>query len=216
MLSNLTPVVKNLILINVIAWLGIMVFEYKFPGVYNYLILYKVDWLGFRQNLPHYDLFLQKFNRFMPHQLVTYFFMHSNRSFFHIVLNMLTFASLGPLVERVMGSKRFLALYLFSGLLGGLLTILFDTSVVPIVGASGAISGVLVAFAYYFPDLKLMIFLIPIQFTARKLVIGFAVISAVLILWNPGAGGLSHFGHLAGMASGLVYLWIDPRIRHMF
>ena len=125
-------------------------------------------------------------------------------------------AGLGPVTERVLGGKRFLRFYLFTGVVGGLLITLFDPSNAPVLGASGAISGVLVAFAIFFPDAKLGLLFIPIQFKARQFVIGLGILSAVLVvgqMFNPAIGGsISHFGHLAGMIAALLFYFVYERL----
>ncbi|MDX1909354.1 MAG: rhomboid family intramembrane serine protease [Bacteroidia bacterium] len=150
---------------------------------------------------------------FIPIQLVTSFFNHSHYSFFHILFNMLFLASLGSLVEMALGARRFLLYYLFSGVMAGVLLAFFDPSPVPVVGASTALSGVLVAVAYYFPDHRLGVLFIPVQFPARDFVLLYATGSVVLMFmgWrNPAWGGqISHFGHLAGMGAGMLYLVLE-------
>ncbi len=157
-----------------------------------------------------------KADRFKPLQIITHFFSHSITSIFHIFMNMFVLASFGPILEVVMGAKRFLRFYLFCGVIGGLLIALLDPSLSPVVGASGAIFGVMVAFAMYFPKEKLNIMFIPIGIEARKLVAGFGVISLVFVVLqylNIDAGGpISHFGHLAGMIAAILYFYIEKFI----
>jgi membrane associated rhomboid family serine protease len=127
---------------------------------------------------------------------------------------MLALASIGPLIELTIGPKRFLRFYLFCGVLGGILVAFLDPSVTPVVGASGAIFGVLVAFAIYFPHQKLMFFFLP-PIESRWIVIGLGLISAVLVVIQAlsidigSVGMLSHFGHLAGMLSAVLYFYLE-------
>jgi len=194
MFSQITPVVFNLMVINVIVFLGMMVL----PEYTYYFKLVKNDWV---LNRP-YDGDLS-----LPLQVVTHFFNHSG--FLHIGFNMLALSSMGSPVEHVLGSRRFLELYLFSGIIGGLLTATFDPSDVPVVGASGAICGVLVAYAYLFPESKLSILFIPWGIAARTFVLVFAGISVALIVFPFDRIGISHFGHLAGMVGALIYFGIQ-------
>jgi membrane associated rhomboid family serine protease len=144
-------------------------------------------------------------------QIVTHFFSHTE--IFHIVFNMMALISLGSGVEYVLGSKRFLEFYLFCGVLGGILITLFDPSPSPVLGASGAIFGVIVAFAVFFPREGLSIFFLP-PIEARWVAIGIGVVSLGLVITGMG-GSISHFGHLAGMIAALVYFGFF-KLRSMF
>ena len=216
-MNRLTPVVKNLLIINVLVWLSMFLLGSKFADLPREMALYKTNLLNLYDTTPEGNFIVEtdegprfipySANDFEPYQLVTHFFMHSQRSFFHILFNMILLFSLGPLVEMVMGSQRFLKFYLFSGFVGGIFVALFDPSPNPVVGASGALSGVLLAFAWFFPNEKLIIFPIPIPIKARSLVIGFAAISLALVVYSGQTGGISHFGHLAGMAAGALFLF---------
>jgi membrane associated rhomboid family serine protease len=158
----------------------------------------------------------QTFYSFLPVQAVTYMFTHGG--LIHILFNMFALYSIGQPVEHVMGSRKFLEYYLFSGVAGGALTAFFDPSPFPVVGASAAISGVLVAFALIFPTAKLMIFPIPVPIKAFNLGIFAFLLSLAFVVYsyiNPSAsmGGISHFGHLAGMVAGLGFLFGRKWIR---
>lgn len=155
-------------------------------------------------------------NAFHPVQIVTHFFTHSKTSLFHIIFNMFVLASFGPIVEMVIGSQRFLRFYLFCGVVGGIMIALLDPSPTPVVGASGAIFGVMVAFAMFFPREKLQIMFIPIGFEARKFIPAIGIISAVLVVLqyfgiNVG-GSISHFGHLAGMVAAGLYFYVEKNL----
>ena len=193
---NISKVVLNLIFLNV----GIFVLQYVIPGFRELLPLYEpgLPWLPAKYVMPD----------FKPYQVVTYFFAHGGPM--HILFNMYALASLGTQVEMVFGEKRFLAFYLFCGVFAGVALALLDPSRGVVVGASGAVSGVFTAYAIYYPNQRLSLMFIPIQFKARDLAIGIAAISGLLVLLSlkyPGAGGgISHFGHLAGMAAGWLFL----------
>ncbi|MEO0471837.1 MAG: rhomboid family intramembrane serine protease, partial [Bacteroidota bacterium] len=149
---------------------------------------------------------------FHPAQIVTSFFAHIE--IFHFLFNMLALASLGPMLEMVLGVKRFLRLYLFCGVFAGILLAFIDPSDASVLGASTAVSGVFAAFALMYPDRQISLFILP-PIEARKLLIGAAAISGVLMLvdLNGGdGGGISHFGHLAGMLGALVYQKIEPHL----
>jgi membrane associated rhomboid family serine protease len=135
-----------------------------------------------------------------PWTLVTYMFLHAG--FTHILFNMLGLYFFGPRVEQRIGSQRFFALYMISGITGGLLS--FYTPGVAIVGASGAIYGVLLAYARFWPRDKIFIWgIIPVE--VRWLVIIYTVIS--LMGWG---GGVAHFAHLGGFLGAFLYLlWME-------
>ncbi len=212
--NRITPVILNILIINFLVFLFLNLNVSKVEMVTSdwaeYFFLFKS---GVIWELP------AAFDKFQPLQLISNMFTHLD--FMHIFFNMFTLFSLGTAVEAVMGRRDFILLYLFSGIMGSILVTLFDPSPIPVMGASGALFGVLGAFAFYFPDLKLSLFFIPIGFRAKNLVIGTAVISAGLFAYNIFAehyigfasgdprilGGISHIGHLAGLVSGLLFLY---------
>ena len=135
-----------------------------------------------------------------PWTLVTYMFLHAN--FMHIFFNMLGLYFFGPRVEQRIGSSRFFALYMISGITGGLLS--FYNPRIPIIGASGAIFGVLMAYARFWPRDQMLIWgIIPIE--ARWMVMLYTVISLVGL-----GGGVAHFAHLGGFLGAFLYLmWLE-------
>lgn len=215
MFQNLTPVVKNLLIINVLVYLALVLLADRIPELADWFRLCKVNWLGLR-TVGADGNYIQQIDGefystptgpsdFRPIQLLTHFFAHDIRGIMHILFNMLMLFMIGPWVERAIGSKRFLHFYLFSGLVGGVIIAVFDPSAFPVVGASGALSGVLVAFGSLFPNEKMIIFPIPVPIKAINLVWGYAAFSIVMLLISPNAGGVSHFGHLAGMIAAVLY-----------
>lgn len=136
-------------------------------------------------------------------QPVTYLFLHG--SFFHLLFNMLTLYFLGPETERTMGSRHFLAMYLISGILGGLGWLwLSPNPGVPCVGASGAVYGILAAFATLYPQRQLMLMFFPVPIQAWKVVIGLALFEFI-VAGDP-ASGIAHTAHLAGAFAGFLYI----------
>jgi len=135
-----------------------------------------------------------------PWTLVTYMFLHAG--FTHILFNMLGLYFFGPRVEQRIGSSRFFALYMISGITGGLLS--FYTPMVSIVGASGAIFGVLLAYARFWPRDQMLIWgIIPIE--VRWLVLIYTLISLLGI-----GTGVAHFAHLGGFLGAFLYLlWME-------
>lgn len=139
-------------------------------------------------------------------QVLTYLLLHGNP--IHLLLNMFMLAFLGAEVERAIGARHFLVLYLLSGVLGGAgwlyLTYPYEGICV---GASGAIFGVLSAYATLFPhrEITFLLFLIlPLTMRAWVLAVGFAVVQLLLML-SPGMGGIAYAAHLAGAVAGFVY-----------
>jgi len=200
MLNRLTPVVKNILLANVAVFILMMVEPIR-EILWQYFALFKTDLVI--QHDPRLS------GMFQPVQIVTHFFNHAG--IMHIFFNMFIFALIGPGVEMVLGSERFLKFYLFCGVLGGILIALFDPSSGPVVGASGAIYGVMVAFALFFPREKFYLyFLVPIE--ARWLVIGVGIFSLFMVvrqfMGEPVGGNVSHFGHLAGMVAAISFFYL--------
>ncbi len=137
-----------------------------------------------------------------PWSIVTYMFAHSPGGISHIAFNMLALYIFGPRVELRLGSSRFIWLYLISGISGGLLSLLF-TPYALIVGASGAIFGVQLAFAKFYPHDRILIWgIIPVE--ARVLV----VIMTVLSIFGgfTGGGTTAHFAHLGGYVGAFFFL----------
>ena len=144
---------------------------------------------------------------FRPWTLVTYMFLHANIP--HILFNMLGLWFAGPRLEARLGGMRFVWLYLWSGIAGALLSLAF-TPHSAVVGASGAIFGVLLGFARYWPEERIFVWgVFPMQ--ARV----FVVLLTVLALFG-GFGAthdnIAHFAHLGGFAGGFLYLkWAERR-----
>jgi len=144
-----------------------------------------------------------------PWTLITYQFLHDPRGLGHIFFNMLGLFFFGPRLELRLGSRRFLGLYLVSGLVGALVHIAYTLlpigggANIPMVGASGAVFGVFFGYARFWPrDKILLFFVIPVEI--RTAVIGFTVVS---LLQGFGAvGNVAHFAHLGGFLGGWLYL----------
>lgn len=199
MMPRLTAVVKNLIIINAIVYFG------------SFLL----DNMGIGKAILY--LWPPGTEYFQPFQLVSHMFMHGSIS--HILFNMLTLYFLGPMVEYRIGAKKFLTLYLLSGfgalilhmviaycpLLTGASPLLEEFF--PVVGASGAVYGILIAFAYLFPDMKLMLLIPPIPIKAKYLAIGLIVFGLF-----AGTSGIqsqvAHFAHLGGALTAFIIMVI--------
>lgn len=197
---RLTPTVKVLILINVVMFVVTM------PALVAYYRTGVITWPIHLCVVPHSLL-----HRGFVWQLVTYMFLHGG--VFHIFFNMFALWMFGSELETRLGRGRFLQLYFISGIGAGLChTVASWGSRIPMLGASGAVFGVLVAFAMLFPDryITLFIFLFPLTLKAKHLVLGFA---AIEILWviSASRSGVAHTAHVGGLIFG--YLFMKSRYR---
>jgi membrane associated rhomboid family serine protease len=139
-------------------------------------------------------------------QVVTYMFVHGSWS--HIFFNMLALFLFGIQLERRMGSTEFLLYYFVTGIGAGIATVFINSAtgqgMIPVVGASGAIFALLLAFAAFFPDAKIFIFgILPIR--APVAVAAYAGIEIVSQFTNF-QSGVAHLTHLAGLGFGYLYL----------
>lgn len=228
LLNNISPVVKNLLIINVIFFLA----QNLVPG--------------FSEGFSLYYLYSDQFRAW---QVVTHFFMHGGIG--HIFFNMFALIMFGSALEKIWGAQRFLAFYFitafgaaflhqfvvgiqinqlqdgldssiiseiksngYSLLLGGQnwsdsitgeLNLLYNT---PVLGASGAVFGLLAAYAYYFPNTKLMLLFPPIPIKAKYFVIGYAAIELFSGISNRAGDNIAHFAHLGGALFGIILVLI--------
>lgn len=233
---NMTPVVKNLVIINVVMFVATLL-AYR---------LYSVD-LG-----KYLGLYFLGSEKFMPYQFVTHMFMHGGIG--HIFFNMYALVIFGNVLEQTWGGKRFLIYYLVTALgaallhtlvnylhiktlasaippeiidvfksqgINGLtdnllnqyqfsiskLTDYVELYYTPTIGASGAVFGVLLAFGMLFPNVRLQMIFPPVSLKAKHLVIGYGVLELYLGLTQPGSN-IAHFAHLGGMLFGFILIKI--------
>jgi len=140
-----------------------------------------------------------------PWTIVTYMFLHAG--IMHILFNMVVLFFLGPRVEARLGGRRFLGLYFAAGITGGLLS--FTSPMVGVIGASGAVYGVMFGYAYFWPRDVLHIYgVLPVE--SRWLVLGLAVLSIVSGYASTG-DGIAHFAHLGGFLGAWIYLKVLSR-----
>ncbi|TKG94619.1 rhomboid family intramembrane serine protease [Puteibacter caeruleilacunae] len=229
--ASMPPVVKNLILINVVLWLGTITLK------------------GLGINLTEYlALFFFESDNFRPYQLVTHMFMHDTRGIMHIFFNMFALWMFGRVLESVWGPRRFFVYYFVTGLGAAALHTFvnyleyrsmisgmspeqvnmvlsegaealsqsknfIDAQManlniwlqIPTVGASGAVFGVLLAFGMLFPNTQLMLIFPPIPIKAKYFVIGYGVLELILGL-SHSASNVAHFAHLGGMLFGFLLI----------
>lgn len=190
-MQKTTPIVLNLIIINALVYVAQMIMD-KTTGLTNYIALYSYQSENFK-----------------PYQLVTHMFAHDPGNFFHILFNMYALWMFGAVLERVWGPKKFLIFYLVCGLAAGIAQMFTMNINGSAVGASGAIMGLLAAFAYLFPDTKFYILPFPFPIKAKFMVAIYAAIDLFGGLHPGAADNIAHFAHLGGMVMGfiLVIIW---------
>ena len=213
-MREIPVVTKNLIAINVLMFLALLAFERSGIDLNNLLGLH---------------LFLAP--DFRPYQLVTYMFMHGG--FTHILFNMYAVWVFGSILERVWGSSRFLLFYIVTGVGAGLVQELVQYLyysmnlaqyaqvnmggglIVPMaeylnlwttVGASGAVYGILLAFAMTFPNESLYMIPFPFPIKAKYFVMIFGALELFTGLSNNVGDNVAHFAHLGGMIFGIVLI----------
>jgi membrane associated rhomboid family serine protease len=235
MMDNMTPAVKQLLIINIIFFLGSM----AVPNAEHLLALYYFENPSFKIWQP-----------------ISHMFMHGG--LMHIAFNMFALVSFGSLLENIWGSKKFLFFYFSCGLGSALvhsgmnyyffhdsLNILTDNGnrtsevlkilaegkyntewqkilstaqfenlvssfMVPAVGASGAIYGLLIAFAFMFPNAELALMFIPVPIKAKYFVPGLVLVDLYLGISGKsifGGGGIAHFAHVGGALFGFIIMW---------
>ena len=188
----LTPIVKHLLIINVLFFIGI----HLLPENIAEMMPFSSPGTG----------------NFQPFQIITYMFTHFDVA--HIFFNMLSLYFMGPPVEMTIGPKRFLGLYMISGLMGLAAHFLVfyipyltgATDITPlfsVLGASGAVYGVVIAFATLYPDRELMLLFPPIPIKAW--VMALILVGIGLYQGLTGTGGnIAHFAHLGGALAGFL------------
>ena len=160
------------------------------------------------------DLFPISTEYFKPHQFITYMFMHADLS--HIFLNMLAVYMFGSILESLWGPKRFLNFYLLCGLGAAALQLAisaFNNEYTILLGASGSVFGLLLAFAMMFPNTELQLyFVIPVK--AKYLVIGYALFELYNGFFTN--DNVAHFAHLGGLVMGIIIMLIWKRNKNFF
>lgn len=212
-MNKLPPITKNLLIINVLCWMGTMAMAkygidlHKLLGLHFFLA-------------PSFKIW----------QLITYMFLHEG--FQHLFFNMFAVWMFGRIMEMQWGSKRFLWFYLICGIGAGLTQELFQFAEYEItlaslgddvtpqliqrlrlymnafltVGASGAVYGILLGYGMTFPDNQLFIIPIPFPIKAKWLVVGYIVLELALGLRNSTSDNVAHFAHLGGMLAGFLLM----------
>jgi len=176
------------------------------------VIYFAVQEALFANALTGFEMFGWQNQNFKPWQLFTHMFLHGGIS--HLAFNMLALWSFGRVLEKVWGKTRFVLFYLICGIGAAVISQLVDQFFLgPVygytVGASGAIYGLLVAFAVMFPNFKIMLIFLPVPIAAKHFV-------PVLLLIDLTAGftgfsifgqNIAHFAHLGGALVGFVMVY---------
>ena len=185
------PVVKNLIIINVLVYMATALLP-----VGNEIIRFCALWFG-----------ASPFGEFHSYQFVTYMFLHASVE--HIFFNMFALWMFGRTLEYELGSKRFLIYYMVCGVGAALIQLAtaYLTGEMPIqlVGASGAVMGLLLAFGVMHPNAVIMLLIPPIPMKAKWFVVIYGVIE-LFLGWTEFGGNVAHFAHVGGMLWGLLLL----------
>ena len=206
-MSNVPTVTKNIIIVNILIFVATLINE-------NFM-------------LTNFALFYPASQYFRWWQPITHMFMHGG--FWHILFNMYTLWMFGSVLERMIGTKKFLIFYFICGLgaaalhtgvqyiqaLGFLSDIASGTAsaaqsyaqlkMTPTVGASGAIYGVIIGYAMLFPESRLTLLFPPVTLSAKWMVIIFAAIELLTGMTGT-VGGVAHFAHLGGMLFGWLMI----------
>ncbi|QXD15874.1 rhomboid family intramembrane serine protease [Rhodocaloribacter litoris] len=196
--SVFPPIIKNLLILNGLFFMAGLV-----PTTQDLLLRWLALWPLGTPDVVRTSLGLEVVPGFWPWQLVTYSFLHGG--FGHLFFNMFALWMFGVQIENTWGSRRF-AIFYFVCVIGAALCQLVVSwgDPVPIVGASGGVFGILLAFGMMFPNQPIYLyFLFPIK--AKWFVIGYGLIE----LWAGIAGtqtGVAHFAHLGGMLFGFVLI----------
>lgn len=208
-MRNLTTITKNLLLANLLVWLFDATLQRY--GIQLSSILGLHYW-----SAPDFHFW----------QPLTYMFLHAD--FTHIFCNMFAVLMFAPVLENEWGGKRFLIYYLVCGLgaaavqevvwalkVQSLLSTYEVSSVmlnyankVVTIGASGSVFGILLAFGWLFPEIRLFLLFIPIPVRARLFVIIYAVVELLAGFSNLPGDNVAHFAHLGGMLFGWILLLI--------
>lgn len=142
-----------------------------------------------------------------PWTFLSYMFVHG--SLLHLAGNMLLLFVFGPPVERRMGSRAFVLYYLYCGMGAAALSVGLSSvlQVPPMIGGSGAVLGVALAFAFAWPDVELVFAPLPLRISARTLVVLLALADLGLAAWSE--GGAAHVGYIGGLAAGYIFFRIQ-------
>lgn len=188
MFPPLTPVIKNLIIINVAIFVMIQIMASGNLSIPEYLPLY-------RPGTPN----------FQPFQFVTTMFTHFD--LMHLLFNMIGLFFFGTLVEQRIGAKKTYLAYILGGIFSAAVFMLYYKTTAPLLGASGAVYTMLILCALYFKNMKVQLLFPPITLTMGVLALLYLGYDLFSFFRNAG-GNIAHLAHLGGAAMGLI-LWFS-------
>lgn len=204
-------VIKKLLIINgVVFFIQVLVENMAFGGIPGHYYLNRFFALNPLVGVDQ----LRQPNNFQIWQLFTYQFMHGG--FWHIAMNMFFLWMFGMEIENYWGSKKFLVFYLLSGVMGGILHLIVTPfmpgSLLPTIGASGAVYGVMVAFAMFFPDRYIYVYLlVPVK--AKYLIVFLMVIEFMSV---EAMDVVAHTVHIGGALSAVIFILLDRKYHFDF
>lgn len=236
--SNFPPVIKNLIIINVLVYLAQITMQSWF--ITERFALYTIPPPELGQIAAYYNLIGPE-EQFRFYQLITHLFTHDPSNPFHLIFNMFILWMFGRMLENIWGAKRFLLFYIMCGLGAAALHLLVQyfrcqevlndihatKTVVDIdvmramsaaMGASGAIMGIMAAFAYLFPNTGIIILPFPMPIKAKWLVLIYVAVDLIGGLGNVKGDRIAHFAHLGGAITGflIVFIWNKTNRRSLY
>lgn len=196
----------------------------KTPEVITHLLIINALVFGIQIMFPQMDKLLTGYYflspNFKPWQILTHLFAHADIS--HLFFNMFSLWMFGKILAHLWGTQRFLFFYLSCGLFAFITHELYlysqygmNTANAPFLGASGAVYGILVAFATLFPNTQLMLLFPPIPLKAKYLIGGFILMD----LFSGISGrstGIAHFAHLGGALAGFLIIRLWQKNRNKF
>lgn len=237
--NNFPPVVKNLIIINVLVYIGQLTLEKTYQLTERFM-LYPIMPDALRKMLVEKN-YLNDYERFQPYQIFTHMFSHSPNMFAHILFNMFALWMFGRILENVWGSKRFLLFYLVCGVGAAALHLTMQYfrceqllqdiiagnsvsqqrifgAISPALGASGAIMGLFAAFAYLFPNTELIFLFIPFPIKAKWMVLIMVGLDLFGGFSTTSGDNVAHFAHLGGAITGfiIVFIWNKTNRRTLY
>ncbi|HES59798.1 MAG: rhomboid family intramembrane serine protease [Calditrichaceae bacterium] len=187
-MGGMPPAIKNIIFINAVIFLMQVLNQSLEQMIFRYFAL-----------IPSEIIY-----HFKVWQLVSYMFLHAD--FWHIFFNMFILWMFGSELEREWGTKEFLKYYFITGIGAGVFNLLLSSA--PTIGASGAVYGIMLAYALRFPDRMVYIyFLFPVKV---KYMMAFLVLVSFFSTFSSSGDGIAHAAHLGGIVVGFVYLkyWV--------
>lgn len=205
-LKNLTPIVRIFLILNISVFIIQSVCE-SILHIHFFMTTYEnMD----NKTLVYYSEFFKIFALYVPYlkkyflisQFVTHQFLHGG--IMHLIFNMLTLSMIGPFVERQIGSRSFIKLYLMGGIFAGFCNLLFVNSYGnSLVGASGAICSIFATFALMNPNMKLRLIGIPGLIKPMTILFIYAGITIILAVMS--SSNIAHVAHLGGLLFGYLY-----------